>query len=72
VFEKAKKEENHKIKETNKAKEPSLWLRQVGCIPHLARVNQKEVQEFVEAVDEKDELHLAIMCIVFEWLIQDA
>ena len=72
AFEKAEAEENRKIKETDEAKEPSPWLRRVGCIPHLAGVDRKGVREFVEPVDEKDEPHLAIMCTAFEWLIQDA
>ncbi|OBT70934.1 hypothetical protein VF21_10104 [Pseudogymnoascus sp. 05NY08] len=72
AFEKAEEEENRKIKETDEAKEPSPWLRRVGCITHLAGVDWKEVREFVEPVDEKDEPHLAIMCTAFEWLIQDA
>ncbi|KFZ20054.1 hypothetical protein V502_03377 [Pseudogymnoascus sp. VKM F-4520 (FW-2644)] len=72
AFEKANEEENRQIKETDEAKEPSLWLRQVGCIPHLAGVDWKEVQEFVKPVDKKEEPHLAIMCTAFEWLIQDA
>ncbi|OBT70707.1 hypothetical protein VF21_10274 [Pseudogymnoascus sp. 05NY08] len=72
AFEKAEAEENRKIKETDEAKEPSPWLRRVGCIPHLASIDRKEVREYVEPVDEKDEPHLAIMCTAFEWLIQDA
>jgi hypothetical protein len=72
AFEKAEEEENRKIKETDEAKEPSPWLRRVICIPHLAGVDRKEVREFVEPVDEKEEPHLAIMCTAFEWLIQDA
>lgn len=72
AFEKAKEEENRKIKETDEAKEPSPWLRRVGCIPHLAGVDWKEVREFVKLVDEKEEPHLAIMCTAFKWLIQDA
>ncbi|KFZ20112.1 hypothetical protein V501_00293 [Pseudogymnoascus sp. VKM F-4519 (FW-2642)] len=72
AFEKAEAEENRKIKETDEAKEPSPWLRRVGCIPHLAGIDRKEVREYVEPVDEKDEPHLAIMCTAFEWLIQDA
>ncbi|KFY64196.1 hypothetical protein V496_03407 [Pseudogymnoascus sp. VKM F-4515 (FW-2607)] len=72
AFEKAEEEESRRIKETDEAKEPSPWLRRVGCITHLAGVNRKEVREFVEPVDEKEEPHLAIMCTAFEWLIQDA
>lgn len=52
-FEKAEAEENRKIKETDEAKEPSPWLRRVGCIPHLAGVDGKEAREFVEPVDER-------------------
>ena len=72
AFKKAEEEENRRIKETDEAKEPSPWLRRVGCITHLAGVDRKEVREFVEPVDEKEEPHLAIMCTAFEWLIQDA
>jgi hypothetical protein len=72
AFEKAEGEENHQIKETDEAKELSPWLRRVGCIPHLASIDRKEVQEFVKPVDEKEEPHLAIMCTEFEWFIQDA
>ncbi|KFZ17436.1 hypothetical protein V501_01718 [Pseudogymnoascus sp. VKM F-4519 (FW-2642)] len=72
AFEKAEEEEKRQIKETDEAKEPSPWLRRVRCIPHLAGINRKEVREYVEPVDEKDEPHLAIMCTAFEWLIQDA
>jgi hypothetical protein len=66
AFEKAEEEENRLIKETDEAKEPSPWLRRVGCIPHLAGIDRKEVREFVEPLDEKEEPHLAIMCTAFE------
>ncbi|KFZ23552.1 hypothetical protein V502_01977 [Pseudogymnoascus sp. VKM F-4520 (FW-2644)] len=49
---------------SDQAKQPSPWLRRVGCIPHLAGIDRK--------VDEEEEPHLAIMCTAFEWLIQDA
>ena len=43
MLEKAKEEENYKIKEIDEAKELSLQLRYIGYIPYLARVNYKEV-----------------------------
>jgi hypothetical protein len=72
AFEKAEEEEKRQTKETDEAKEPSPWLRRVGCIPHLAGVDRKEVRELVEPVDEEEEPNLAIMCTAFEWLVEDA
>ncbi len=72
AFKKAEEEEERQIKETDEAKEPSPWLKRVGCIPHLASVDRKEARELVEPVDEREEPHLAILCTAFEWLIQDA
>ncbi|KFZ20592.1 hypothetical protein V502_03128 [Pseudogymnoascus sp. VKM F-4520 (FW-2644)] len=72
AFEKAEEEEKRQTKETDEAKEPSPWLRRVGCIPHLAGVDRKEVRELVEPVDDEEEPHLAFMCTAFEWLVEDA
>jgi RecQ family ATP-dependent DNA helicase len=71
AFKKAEEEEKCQIKETDEAKEPSPWLKRVGCISHLASVDRKDAQEYVEPVDEKEEPHLAILCTAFDWLIQD-
>jgi RecQ family ATP-dependent DNA helicase len=72
AFAKAAEEEKRQIKETDEAKEPSPWLKRVGCIPHLAGVDRTDARELVEPVDAQDEPHLAILCTAFEWLIQDA
>jgi hypothetical protein len=55
AFAKAKKEEQRQIKKTDKAKEPNLWLRWVGCVGYLARVDQKQVWTFMALVNPEKE-----------------
>jgi hypothetical protein len=42
AFEKAAEDERCQIKETDEAKELSLWLKRVGYIPYSARVNRQD------------------------------
>jgi hypothetical protein len=59
------------ITEPDEAQEPNPWLRRVGWASHLARLDRKEIKEFVAPVGE-DEPGLQILCKAFDWLIQDA
>jgi hypothetical protein len=38
---------------------------------YLARVDRKQVQTFIALVNPKKEPRLAILNMIFEWLIQD-
>jgi len=59
------KKARSKITKPDKACEPNLWLRQVGWVSHLARLDYKELKELVAPVEE-DEPELQILSKAFD------
>ena len=68
-LEKELKEEDektsHQITEPKESREPNPWLRRVGWVSHLARLDRKELKELVAAVEE-DETELQILSKAFD------
>ena len=68
-LEKELKEEDEKsrrqITEPEESREPNPWLRRVGWVSHLARLDCKELKELVALVEE-DEAELQILSKAFD------
>ena len=54
---KAEEKERRSIQEAEESREPNPWLRRVGWVAHLARLDRTEIQEWIEMPkDDKPEL----------------
>ncbi|KAH6684807.1 hypothetical protein B0J14DRAFT_555754 [Halenospora varia] len=67
----AAEEEHCQITKLEEAREPNLWLCQVGWVDYLGHLDRKALRELVAPVKE-DKPGLQILCMAFDWLIQDA
>ena len=71
AMQQANEEQRRQITEPEEAREPNPWLRRVGWAEHLGACDREELRALVAPVKD-DEPELEVLCIAFDWLIQDA